>query len=369
MEKVRLGIVGCGMISSRYVQGMKKFEALEVVACADLDMSLAQQRAAEAGPQARASSMDDLLSDKNVEIIVNLTTPRSHAPVTLAALKAGKHVYSEKPLGIDFNEGKKILAAAKAKRLRVACAPDTFFGAGHQTARHLIESGQIGQVVSATAFYQGGGPEGYHPNPFFLFQKGGGPLFDMGPYYLTDLIQLLGPLQKVAGFAHQSRPTRTVKTPGSPFLGQTIPVEIPDHVSAILQFESGPTATLVASWANPISPLPHIVVYGTEGAIIVPDPNGFDGPVKLRRQGDPDFKEVPHTHPTGYSRGIGIADLAHALRSGRPHRATAQQALATLEAITAILDSAQSGKAHTLKTPHEKPAPLPADLPAGRLDD
>ncbi|MCC7145698.1 MAG: Gfo/Idh/MocA family oxidoreductase [Phycisphaeraceae bacterium] len=370
MNTVKVGIVGCGMISSRYVQGMNKFEVIEIVACADLDMNLAKQRALEAGPSARACSMDELLGDKSIELIVNLTTPRSHAPVSLAAIKAGKHVYSEKPLGVTRQEGKKIIDAAKKKGVRVGCAPDTFLGAGLQTSRRMVEIGSIGQVVGATAFCQGGGPEGYHPNPFFLFQKGGGPLFDMGPYYLTALIQLFGPIQRVVGFASKSRAERTVKTAGSPFLGQTIHVEIQDHVAGLLEFEAGLTATLVVSWANPITPHPPITVFGTEGALIVPDPNGFDGAVKIRKQSSgADWQDVPFTHPTGYSRGAGIADLAHAIRSGRPHRASGEQAMAVLDAITGMLDSSQSERVYTIKTAHDRPAPLPSNLPAGRLDD
>lgn len=371
MQPVRVGIVGCGMISSRYAAHMKQYEILDIAACADLDAELAKKLAAEIGPACKACGLEQMLADPAVELVVNLTSPAAHAKVALAAIEAGRHVYCEKPLGVDRAEGQAIMRAAEARGVRVGCAPDTFLGAGHQTARKLVDDGAIGRVVSATAFYQGGGPENYHPNPFFLFSRGGGPLLDMGPYYLSALTHILGPIDRVVGMTSQSRPQRTVGTKGSPHIGKPIPVTIQDHVAGVLHMKSGVIVNLILSWANSISPLPPIAIFGLDGAVEVPDPNGFDGPVKLhqrRHRGQPP-QVVEPAFPTEFMRGVGIADMAHAIRGGRAHRASGMQALHVLDALDGLIESAQDGKVRAVTTPYERPAPVPARLPPGRLDD
>lgn len=367
MKKVKVGVVGCGMISKRYLDQMKTFAILEVAACADLDQALAQKYAQDAGAQCKACTLEAMLADESIELVVNLTTPAVHAKVSLAALNAGKHVYTEKPLGINREEGKQILKAAKSNRRRVGCAPDTVLGAGHQTARKLIGEGAIGKVIAAAAYFQGGGPEGYHPNPFFLFSQGGGPLLDMGPYYLTDLVQLLGPIEKVTAFTSQSRPQRTVQTVGSPYLGQPIPVAIQDHVAGLVQFAGGPIASVILSWANPVTPLPRILVFGLEGTMEVPDPNGFDGQVRVCKTGG-QWETVPHAFPTGYQRGVGIADMAHAIRGKRPHRASGELAMHVLDALQGFEESAGDGKAKKVKARATLAAPMPVQVQPGLLD-
>lgn len=367
MKKVKVGVVGCGMISRRYLEQMKRFQILEVAACADLDVSLAQKYAQEAGEACRACTLEQMLADPDVELVVNLTTPAAHAKVTLAALAAGKHVYTEKPLGITREEGKQILKAARSNRRRVGCAPDTVLGAGHQTARKLISEGAIGKVIAATAYFQSGGPEGYHPNPFFLFSEGGGPLLDMGPYYLTDLVQLLGPIEKVTAMASQSRAQREVKTAGSPYLGQPIAVTIQDHVAGLVKFASGAIGSIILSWANPVTPLPRILVFGLEGTIEVPDPNGFDGQVRICKAGG-QWETIAPAFPTGYQRGVGIADMAHAIRAKRAHRASGEMAMHVLDALQGLAESAVDGKAKKVKTKVAMPAAMPTQVEAGLLD-
>jgi len=368
MKKVKVGVVGCGMISKRYLEQMKKFQILEVAACADLDLSLAQKYAQEAGGACRADTLEAMLADPGIELVVNLTTPAVHAKVTLAALRAKKHVYTEKPLGVNREEGKQILKAARSNRRRVGCAPDTVLGAGHQTARKLLSEGAIGKVIAAAAYFQGGGPEGYHPNPCFLFSEGGGPALDMGPYYLTDLVQLLGPIEKVTAMTSQSRGQRTVQTAGSPYLGQPIAGTIQDHVAGLVQFAGGASGSIILSWANPVTPLPRILVFGLGGTMEVPDPNGFDGQVRICKTGG-QWETVAHAFPTGYQRGVGIADMAHAIRGKRAHRASGEMAMHVLDALQGFAESAVDGKAKNIKTKVTVPAPMPAQVEAGLLDD
>lgn len=368
MQPVRVGIVGCGMISSRYVAHMKQYEILDIAACADLDTALAGKLAAEVGTACKACSLEQMLTDASIELVVNLTSPTAHAKIAMAAIEAGKHVYSEKPLGVDRVEAQSVMQAAQRRNVRVGCAPDTFLGAGHQTARKLVDDGAIGKVIAAAAFFQGGGPEGYHPNPFFLFARGGGPLLDMGPYYLSALTHILGPIDRVVGMASQSRSQRTVRTEGSPYKGKPIAVTIQDHIAGVVYFQSGVIANLILSWANPVSPLPRIVLFGLEGAIEVPDPNGFDGAVRLTKPGQA-AQPVEPMFPTGFMRGVGIGDMAHAIRSGRAHRASGMQALHILDALDGLIESTQNGKVHNVAVPYERPAPVPAQLAVGRLDD
>jgi predicted dehydrogenase len=363
-----MGVIGCGAISGAYLGMAKNFPVVEVVACADLDPERARAKAREYGVP-RACSVEELLRDAAVELVLNLTVPKAHVPVALAALEAGKHVYSEKPLGIDREEGRRVIELAKSRGLRVGCAPDTFMGAGIQTARKLIEDGAIGRPVAFTAFMMGRGHESWHPSPEFYYEVGGGPMFDMGPYYLTALLQLLGPVKRLTGSASIAIPRRTITS--QPKHGKTIAVETPDHICGTMEFENGCSGVIVQSFATRFPQYDGsqpITIYGTDGTLKVPDPNTFDGPVSLAREGDAEFRVVPPMFRTGYGRSIGAADMAYALRSGRAFRANGDQAFLVLDLMAGFLDSARTGQAHVPGVAYEKPAPMRADLPFGTLE-
>ena len=368
-EMVRVGVIGCGAISAQYFKMAAKLPILEMAACADLDSERAAARAAEFGIP-RVLGVEELLADSGIEVVLNLTVPKAHAPLALAALEAGKHTFLEKPLGIDREEGRRILELAGKLGLRVGCAPDTFLGAGLQTARKAIDDGLIGRPVAFTAFMMCRGHEHWHPSPEFYYEAGGGPMFDMGPYYLTALLNLLGPIRRLSGAAAIAIPERTITS--APKAGKGISVEIPDHICGMLEFENGVVGTIVTRFAirHPVydgkSP---IAIYGTEGALKVPDPNTFDGPVLIRREQDEEWQELPHAFPVGYGRAVGLADMAQALRSGRPHRCSAEQAFAVLDLMQGFLDSAAGGKAYAPAVPYDRPAPMPTGLPFGVLDD
>jgi len=367
-DKVKVGVIGCGAISGAYLDMAKNFPIVEITAVADLDESRAKAAAEKYGIP-RALTVDELIKDKEIEIVLNLTIPKAHVPIALQALEAGKHTYCEKPLGIDRAEGKKVITLAKRKKLRVGCAPDTFMGAGIQTARKLIDDGAIGKPVAFTAFMQNRGHENWHANPEFFYETGGGPMFDMGPYYLTALLNLFGPVLRISGMASIAIPQRTITS--EPKKGKVIQVETPDHIVGLMEFENGAIGTIVQSFA--VLEAGHskshpIIINGTEGAMHVPDPNGFDGIVKLRKLGEPEAVEVPHTFVTGYGRSVGLADMAVTIRSGREHRAHGDQAFAVLDLMQGFLDSSASGKTIAPKTQYQRPKPMPADLPFGELD-
>lgn len=365
--KIGVGVIGCGTISGIYLKNSEGFETFEIVALADVVRANAERRAAEFGI-ARVCGVEELLADPAIGVVINLTVPQAHASVALAAVRAGKSVYNEKPLTLRREEGQQLLAEARARGVRVGCAPDTFLGGSHQTCRDLIDSGAIGTPVAATAFMLSHGPEGWHPSPDFYYQVGGGPLFDMAPYYLTALIALLGPVRRVSGLARASFPTRTIGS--EPRRGTVIPVETPTHIATTLEFAAGPLATLVTSFDVWSHNVPPIEVYGSEGTLAVPDPNRFGDPVRLRRAGETEWTEVPVTRPfTENSRCVGVADLVQALGSGRPHRASGDLAYHVLDIMHASLDSSDQGRHITIESTCERPAPFPTDLPAGRLDD
>jgi predicted dehydrogenase len=367
-EKVTVGIIGCGAISSNYLKNAANLPILEVVACADLDLDRAKARAAEFGVP-KALTVDQLLADDSVEMILNLTIPKAHGPLAIQALEAGKHTYGEKPFALDRSEGGKVLETAEARELRVGCAPDTFMGAGLQTARKLLDDGVIGRPIAFTGLMLGRGPEHFHPDPEFFYKPGGGPMFDMGPYYVTAFLNLFGPVKRIIGGASAAIPERTVGT--GPKQGEKIVVETPDHVCGILEFENGAVGTLITSFAVTHGDYDRtypIVVYGTEGAMRVPDPNTFDGPVQYRRTDDKEWQDAPLAFVKGYGRSVGLADMAYAVRSGRPHRATGAQGLAVLDIMQGFLDSSREGRALEPSVRYERPAPMPADLPFGTLD-
>ena len=365
MDKVKVGIIGCGMISNAYMKGCRAFEILDVVACADIDPRVAEAKATEWG--LRALSVDELLADPGIEIVINLTVPKAHAPVTIAALKAGKNVHSEKPLAVTREEGQEILATAREHGKLVGCAPDTFLGGGLQTCRKLIDDGWIGEPVAATAFFLGHGPEGWHANPAFFYLRGGGPMFDMGPYYLTALVNLLGPVARVTGSARISFKERI--SPGPHRLGEHFPVEVPTHVAGVLDFASGPVGTLITSFDVYSHNLPRIEIYGSQGSLSVPDPNTFGGPVRVRRAGADSWTEIPLTHSDQVGRGIGVADMAYAVRCGRPHRANGALAYHVLDLMRSFAEASEGEKHLHMASTCARPAPLPVGLPAGRLDE
>jgi predicted dehydrogenase len=345
---------------------MKEFEILDVVACADMVMERAQAKATEHNIP-KACTVEELLKDPEIKIVVNLTVPKVHAEIALKALHAGKCVHSEKPLGITREEGKKVLETAKKKKLLVGCAPDTFMGGGIQTCRKLLDDGWIGKPVASTAFMLGHGMESWHPDATFFYQVGGGPMFDMGPYYLTALITLLGPINRICSSTKISFPTRTITS--QPNFGKKITVNTPTHLAGIMDFENGSIGTIITSFDVWAHKLPCIEIYGTEGSMIVPNPNDFSGDVLVKREGAADWSKMPYSH--GYcenSRGIGVADMAYALTYGRENRASGEMAYHVLDAMNTFLDSSKEGRHLQLKSTCKRPKPLPSNLIKGRLD-
>jgi predicted dehydrogenase len=361
MYPVAIGIVGCGTISTVYAQAGRIFPSITVAACADLDDQRARDLAEKNGIPL-ACSVADLLHDPTIAIVINLTVPNAHAEIALAALEAGKAVYNEKPLAISREDARRMLDLAAAKGLRVGCAPDTFLGGGLQTCRALIDAGAIGRPVGAHAAILGSGPESWHPNPDFFYQEGAGPLFDMGPYYLTALATLLGPARSVSGSARITHAERTIGS--GPREGERIPVTTPTHVTALVEYDEA-VATLTTSFDTAEGYAPKLEIYGTEGSLILPDPNTFGGPVRLRRRGG-EWEEVPIAHGyTENSRGIGVADMAAAMLAGRPHRASGELAFHILDTMHAIYESAAAGRRIALTDGPARPAALPVGWPEG----
>lgn len=367
MRRVKAGIIGCGKISGIYLKNCKSFEALDVTACADLSLERAQAAAEEHGI-AKACTVDELLGDPEIEIVINLTIPAAHSDICLKALEAGKHVHVEKPLAVTREEGQAILAKARDKSLLVGGAPDTFLGGGIQTCIKLIEDGWIGAPVAATAFMMGRGHEHWHPDPEFYYAKGGGPMFDMGPYYLTALVAMLGPIRMVSGMTGTAFPERIITSEKK--YGQTIQVETPTHVAGLLQFHSGVIGTIVTSFdVFGGAQLPRIEVYGSLGTLSVPDPNNFGGPVRLRRHDGKDWMEMPLTHGyTDNSRGLGVLDMAYAIRGGRANRASGELAYHVLEAMHGFHDSSEAGRHYEMQSTCKRPNMMPAGLIRGQLD-
>ena len=361
----KVGIIGCGNISGIYLQADKKFPILQTIACADLDTARAKAKAEEYG--IKAYSVDELLADPEIDIVINLTIPAAHGKVAMAAIEAGKHVYSEKPLALDRAEGRQLLEMAAAKGLRVGNAPDTFLGGGIQTCRKLIDDGWIGEPLGATAFMMAPGHERWHPDPDFFYQPGGGPMFDMGPYYVTALVSLLGPVRRVTGSTRATYKERTITS--QPKFGQKIQVNVPTYVAGLLDFTAGAIGTIITSFDTWAAELPRIEIYGTQGSLSVPDPNTFGGPVRIRRAGATEWSEMPITHLyTENSRGLGVADMAYAIESGRAHRANGQLAYHVLDIMCAIHDASNQDAHVQLASTCERPAPLPLGLLVGTLD-
>ena len=365
MERVGIGVIGCGNISPAYLKAAKTFPILDIRALADANPEAAAERGAEFGIP--AVSVDALLADPAIDIVVNLTIPKVHVEVGLAAVRAGKHVHSEKPLGITTADARRLLDAATERGVRVGCAPDTFLGGAHQTCRALVDEGAIGQPVGGTAFFLCPGHERWHPNPDFYYLEGGGPMLDMGPYYITDLVNLLGPVARVAGMTSRLRDTRTITS--EPRAGERIPVETATHVAGTLQFHSGAVVSIAMSFDVAKHKHRPIELYGTEASLLVPDPNFFGGEIERAVPGE-EWEEVATRHPyaDGNYRSIGVADMAHAIRAGRPHRASGDLAYHVLEVMEAFGRSSEAGAFIDIASRPERPAPLPADLAAGELD-
>jgi len=369
MKRVNVGIIGCGDIARKaYVSGVRMFKVLNLVACADIQEEAARRLSADLNIP-RACSVDELLADESIDLVLNLTTPQAHATVNLDILAANKHLYVEKPFALTRKDASTVLEKASEKGLLTAAAPDTFLGAGIQTCRKVIDDGWIGEPTAATAFMAGPGHESWHPNPEFYYQQGGGPLLDMGPYYLTALVNLLGPIKRVSGLAKTTYRERTITN--SSRYGEIIPVQVYTHFSASLEFRSGVLATMIMSFDVHRHHLPGIEIYGTEGTLLVPDPNTFAGPVRVFRpqQPEPLWHEIPLTSPYyRKSRGIGAADLAYAITGSRPHRATGALATHVLDAMLAIEESASRRTCVELETTVERPAIIPPGLRLGELD-
>jgi predicted dehydrogenase len=362
MSKLKLGIIGCGNISPLYLKAPQHFEVLETLAVSDLDRNLAEARAKEFGIP-NVLSVDELINHPDIDAVVNLTVPNSHASISLRALGAGKHVYSEKPLATDLKDARPLLELASQKNLRLACAPSTFLGATVQTARKAIDEGLIGEPVAVNAFMLHHGMEHWHPNPEFFYQPGAGPMFDMGPYYLTALVTLLGSAKRVSSSARISFKERLIAS--QPKAGQRFSVTTPTHIAGTLEFASGPIATLVTSFDVWHSELPKFEIYGSEGTLSLQAPNVFGGEVKVRKAKDDTWQTLPFVHTiTDMEQGwgLGLADLAVAIRDNRPHRANGEMAYHVLELMHAFLKSSEEKKHVETESTCERPEPLLAGL-------
>lgn len=357
MKKPGIGIVGCGNICEIYLQNLTACKTVEVVAVADLDLDRAISQA-EKYEIPLALETESLMERGDVDLVLNITPPLAHEQVTRAALEAGKHVYTEKPLAISRESGQALVTLAQERGLRLGGAPDTFLGAGLQTCRALIDEGAIGEPLGATAFMNSPGVEGWHPSPEFFYQRGGGPMFDMGPYYLTALTHLLGPVRCVSGATRISRPERTIGS--QPLRGRKIKVEVPTYVTGLLEYESGPIGTIQTTFDVWASRLPLIEVYGTEGTLSVPDPNTFGGPVELFEASKGEWRTVPLTRPYAEnSRGVGLVEMLTALREQRPHRASGELTLHVLDIMQSIHEAHAQQKKIKLTTACLRPEPLP----------
>ncbi|GGC94116.1 oxidoreductase [Tersicoccus solisilvae] len=354
---VGVAIIGAGVISKEYLGNLTRFPDVRVLMVADLFPEVAAARAAEFGIPA-SGSVEDALAHPDVEIVINLTIPAAHVEVATAAVQAGKHVWSEKPFSLDRESGLGLLKAADAAGVRLGCAPDTFLGAGLQTALRTVARGDIGTPLTALTLMQSPGPESWHPNPAFLFQAGAGPLFDIGPYYLTTLVQTFGPIAKVGAFGSQSRASRVIGS--GPKAGEAFDVTVPTHVSAIAQFEGGESSQSIFSFDSPKQNVGVVEITGTEATIAFPDPNMFDGDIVLTRVGaEPEI--IPAVGSTA-SRGTGVLEMARAIRAGVPHRAQGEAAYHVLDAMVSIAESIETGSFISLESTAVAAEPLPEDF-------
>lgn len=368
MSTTGVGVVGCGVISSVYQKVAAEFASLEILACSDINPA-ASKAFAEADPSGltRAVPFEELLGDPRVDVVVNLTVPAAHAGVTRAALEAGKAVYSEKPLATAPEEGAELVRLAAKKGVLLGCAPDTFLGAGLQTCRLALDEGLIGEPVAAVALIGRHGPEEWHPNPAFFYEPGAGPLFDLGPYYLTATVALLGPIASVCGVARISTPERRIRAGAR--AGEVLQVSTPTHVTGTLELVCGVPVTFLTSFDVWADHLPKFEIYGTEGTLSVPDPNTFGGPVELWDATSRQWRSLELVNAySDNSRGLGLADLARARQTGRAPRASGQLAFHVLDAMAALLQAGEQGRVVRLESSAERPAPLLRGLSRGEVD-
>lgn len=353
---VGVGIIGAGTISKTYLENLTSFPDVEVLAIGDIVTEAARAKADEFGIGTHGGP-EAVLEHDGVELVINLTIPAVHAEVATSAIEAGKHVFNEKPLALDRVAAKALLEAADAAGLRVGCAPDTFLGSGLQEARKIIDRGDIGQPLSALTLMQSPGPESWHPNPAFLFQEGAGPLFDIGPYYFTALVQIFGGVDSVAAIGSKSREQRVIGS--GPKAGETFDVTVPTHISAAARFAGGQSSQTILSFDSAARRV-LFEVNGTEGTLAVPDPNNFDGAVKIIHRTDEDWQTVASTEARS-TRGTGALDLARAIREDRPHRASGALAYHVLDVMESVSEAATSGNYVSLDSEVQRPDLLPDD--------
>ncbi len=392
MKKIKIGIIGCGVICHTYLSNFNElYKQVDVVACADMFLEKAKEMATQYGVK-KACTVDELVADSEVQIILNLTVPTAHTEINIKAIEAGKHVFCEKPLALTLEDAQKQIDTAKKQGVRLGCAPDTFLGAGIQTCRKILDSGLIGNPIAATAnLVDGGGHESWHPNPEFLYKPGAGPMLDMGPYYITAMVSLLGPVNKLDCYAKKTFKKRTITS--LPLRGNVIDVDVNTHYTGIMQFKNGVFANINMSADIWQSHLPMLEIYGTEGSLVVPNPNMFGGRVRLLRgnqmvdsiEGLPTGEAVEKLHsPAMYDffydmplmyhisrdnmRGLGLLDMALSIEKGRKHRANEELVYHVLETLLGFDISAEKQKSYYLKSNCERPAPLSTSLGIGEID-
>ncbi|WP_375430239.1 Gfo/Idh/MocA family protein [uncultured Friedmanniella sp.] len=353
---MRVGVVGVGQISAQYFAALARLPELQLVAVADLDAERTRQVAAE--HQVAARTVSELLGSADVDVVLNLTIPAAHVAVGTAALEAGRHLYAEKPLGLSVADATGMVQLARERGLRIGSAPDTVLGTGLQTARQLLDAGTVGEPHAAAVAWSSPGHEAWHPAPYFYYAPGGGPLLDMGPYYLTALVTLLGPVERVSGTSRRSTRPRSVAS--GPQAGAPVPVQTDTSMQAVLEHRGGVTSTVSLSFDVWASRRPLFEVYGTAGTLAVPDPNTFDGTVELWTPTTGEWQPVPPSAGyVGAGRGVGLADLAEAMATGRPHRASGDLALHVLEIMDAVSRSSVEHLVVDLTTTVERPEPVP----------
>ena len=359
-NQVNVGIIGCGQISKIYLKAAKLFPIINIIACADIKKEVAEEKARE--NDIEAMPVERLLKESAVDIVLNLTTPQSHTEVNLKALHAGKHVHCEKPFALTRSEGMTVITLAQKQGLLVGCAPDTFLGGGLQTCRKLIDEGCIGRAVAGTAFLmeQGNDP----PIPEFLYKKGGGPLYDFGPYYITALVNLLGPVKRVCALSAITFKERIATCEEQ--TRRVIPVEVPTHVAGTLEFNCGALITIVMSFDVWHHSNHNIEIHGEEGSLKVSDPNTFGGPVYINKPGDEGWQPVPLSHGyTDQMRIIGVADMAYAIRGNRKNRCSGELAYHVLDVMESLIESSTERKYIPVESTTERPAALPLGLEGG----
>lgn len=365
---VNIAMIGVGSISGIYLQNISTvFQEINLIGVCDLVRERAEKAKAKWNVPKIYDTMYDAFADPEVDIILNLTRPYEHYGVTKAALEAGKHVYSEKPLAADWDEGRELVALAEKKGLMLGGAPDTFMGAGIQTCRKLIDEGAIGKPIGSAAFMICRGHETWHPDPEFYYKRGGGPMMDMGPYYLTALINLMGGVKAVSGVTKTSFPTRLITS--EPHNGEIVTVDVPTYVTGTLLYDSGAVGTIFTTFDVYYPYQARLEIYGEDGTLFVPDPNGFGGPIKLFKKGDKEPVDMPLQFDyCENSRALGLADMAKALETGRFCRTDYHQTAHVLEILTSFDKSSDAGKILPITTKYERRPPMKVNPVKGILD-